>query len=72
MNNDILFVEGTNDVKDITKKLIKSAADLKSVKTIFVTDNESKYLGQIALKTLVESPFNCPRYSQKRTSTQCI
>jgi magnesium transporter len=55
MNNDILFVEGTNDVKDITKKLIKSAADLKSVKTIFVTDNESKYLGQIALKTLVRS-----------------
>lgn len=45
MNNDILFVEGINDVKDIIKKFIKSVVDLKSVKMIFVIDNELKYLG---------------------------
>lgn len=55
MNNDILTVYAQDDVKDITKKLISSAADLKSVKTIFVVDDTDTYLGQISLKTLVRS-----------------
>ena len=67
MNNDILYVQATDDVKDVTKVLIKSAADLKSVKTIFVTDEASHYLGQITLKSLVraKSPLTAQDILQK-------
>ena len=44
MNNDILYVQATDDVKDVTKVLIKSAADLKPkqylrMKHFFRTNN---------------------------------
>lgn len=55
MNNDILMVDGAMDVKSTTKALIKSADDLKSVKTVFVVDSLGKYLGQINLKALIRA-----------------
>ena len=55
MNNDIMKVYADTSVKDTTKQLIKEAADLKIVKTIFVVDQNEKYLGQMSLKTLVRA-----------------
>lgn len=55
MNNDIMKVYGDSSVKDTTKQLIKEAADLKIVKTIFVVDQDEKYLGQMSLKSLIRA-----------------
>lgn len=55
MNNDIMKVYADSSVKDTTKQLIKEAADLKIVKTIFVVDHDEKYLGQMSLKSLVRA-----------------
>ncbi|MFA7417024.1 MAG: magnesium transporter [Acholeplasma sp.] len=55
MNNDILMVDCAMDFKSTTKAIIKSADDLKSVKTVFVVDSLGKYLGQINLKALIRA-----------------
>jgi magnesium transporter len=55
MNNYIMKVYANTSAKDTTKQLIKEAADLKIVKTIFVVDNDEKYLGQMSLKDLVRA-----------------
>jgi magnesium transporter len=43
------------DVKQATKKVIKEAADVESINTIFVTDENHHYLGAVPLKKLLKA-----------------
>lgn len=55
MNSDVFTVHVEDDIKVATKKLIKEAPNYESIKTIFVIDESSKYLGQVPLKKLIRA-----------------
>ncbi len=55
MNNSFVRVNVNDDVKSATKKVIKMAGDVSSIQTIFITDDEGHYLGQMPLKTLLKA-----------------
>src|SRR5690606_9487584 len=55
MTNNFIAVKLTDDVKDATKKVIKDADFATSIQTIFVIDDDNKYVGQVSLKELVKS-----------------
>ncbi len=55
MNNSFVTVSISDDVKTATKQVIKMAGDVSSIQTIFVTDSEGLYLGQMPLKTLLKA-----------------
>lgn len=55
MNNLFVAVKLEDDVKNATRTVIKMAGEVDSIQTIFVTDEEGKYLGQFPLKTLLKS-----------------
>lgn len=55
MNSDVFVVHIEDDVKVATKKLIKEAPNYESIKTIFVTDELGKYVGQVPLKKLIRA-----------------
>ena len=54
MNNLFVAVKLEDDVK-MQRTVIKMAGEVDSIQTIFVTDEEGKYLGQFPLKTLLKS-----------------
>ena len=55
MNNLFVVVGLHDEVKEATKKVIKMAGDVSSIQTIFVTDDNQKYLGQLPLKMLLKA-----------------
>lgn len=55
MNNLFVVVNPNDDVKEATKKVIKMAGDVSSIQTIFVTDENQKYIGQLPLKKLLKA-----------------
>jgi len=60
MTNLFIAIEPDMDVKAATKKVIKEAADVESINTIFVTKSDGTYLGAVPLKKLLKakSPLN--------------
>ena len=59
MTNAIIKITPDMDVKKATKKVIAEAPDVESVQTIFVVDDENKYLGIVKLKTLLKTKSPC-------------
>lgn len=55
MNNSFVAVNINDDVKAATKKVIKIAGDVSSIQTIFITDDNGHYSGQMPLKTLLKA-----------------
>lgn len=55
MNNSFVTVNINDEVKSATKKVIKMAGDVSSIQTIFITDEEGHYRGQMPLKTLLKA-----------------
>lgn len=55
MNNLFVTVKLTDDVKEATRTVIRMAGDVSSIQTIFVVNDEGKYLGQLPLKTLLKA-----------------
>lgn len=55
MNNEFVAVIQEEDVKTATKKVIKLAGTVGSIQTIFVTDEEGRYQGQVPLKKLLKA-----------------
>lgn len=55
MNNSFVRVDFNDDVKSATKKVIKTAGDVSSIQTIFITDEAGHYLGQMPLKVLLKA-----------------
>ena len=59
MTNAIIKISPEMDVKKATKKVIAEAPDVESVQTIFVVDDQNKYLGIVKLKTLLKTKSPC-------------
>lgn len=55
MTNLFVEVHPDMDVKQATKKVIKEAAEVESINTVFVTDEHHKYLGVVPLKKLLKA-----------------
>ena len=55
MTSLFVVVTPEMDVKQATKKVIKEAADVESINTIFVTDENNHYLGAVPLKKLLKA-----------------
>jgi magnesium transporter len=55
MTTLMVVVTPDMDVKVATKKVIKEAADVESISTIFVVDNQGIYLGVVPLKVLLKA-----------------
>jgi magnesium transporter len=55
MTNLLISITPDMDVKVATKKVIKEAADVESINTIFVTDQNGIYLGAVPLKKLLKA-----------------
>jgi len=55
MTNLILTATPNQDIKTVTKKVIKEAADVESINTIFIVDDEQHYLGVVPLKKLLKA-----------------
>lgn len=55
MTNDIITVYDNDNIKVATKKLINRATEVDSIQTIFVTNEEGIYLGQLSLKKLIRA-----------------
>lgn len=55
MNNLFVTVLLEDDVKAATKKVISAAGDVSSIQTIFVTDADGHYEGQMPLKVLLKA-----------------
>lgn len=60
MTNLYIVIHPEMDVKEATKKVIKEADDVESINTIFVQDQNQKYIGSIPLKALLKAktPLN--------------
>jgi len=55
MTNLFAVVHPKMDVKQATKKVIKEAAEVESINTVFVTDEHNFYLGALPLKKLLKA-----------------
>jgi len=55
MTNLILTATKDTDIKIVTKKVVKEAADVESINTIFIVDEENHYLGVVPLKKLLKA-----------------
>jgi magnesium transporter len=55
MTNLILTATPQMDVKQVTKRVIKEAADAESISTIFIVDSEDHYLGVVPLRKLLKA-----------------
>lgn len=60
MNYEMVKVLPTYDVKDATKSLIKNAPQVEKIGSLFVTDENNKYIGIVSLRKLIKtkSPMN--------------
>lgn len=59
MTNAIIKITPDMDVKKATKKVIAEAPEVESVQTIFVVDQDNKYVGIVKLKTLLKTKSPC-------------
>ena len=55
MTNLIITATSDMDIKVVTKKVVKEAADVESINTIFVVDENNHYLGVVPLKKLLKA-----------------
>ena len=55
MTNLIIKATKDTDIKIVTKKVVKEAADVESINTIFIVDEENHYLGVVPLKKLLKA-----------------
>lgn len=55
MTNDFVLIHPDMDVKEATKSLIKQAPEAETINTLFVVDENNKFLGALPLKTLVKA-----------------
>lgn len=55
MNYEMVRVRPDYDVKDATKSLIKMAPQVEKIGSLFVTDDDNKYLGIVSLRTLIKT-----------------
>lgn len=55
MTNLFIELHPTMDVKQATKLVIKHADEVESINTLFVTEDDEKYVGSISLKALLKA-----------------
>jgi magnesium transporter len=55
MTNLFVVIHPEMDVKQATKKVIKEAADVETINTLFVTDANNHYIGSVPLKKLLKA-----------------
>jgi len=60
MTNQIIILKPQMDVKQATKQVIKEAADVETISTLFVTDDENHFLGIVPLKKLLKAKTPMP------------
>ncbi|TNF09334.1 MAG: magnesium transporter [Bacillota bacterium] len=68
MTSLILTTTPDVDIKVATKKVIKEAADVESINTIFVVDENNHYIGVVPLKKLLkaQAPLNIKDLVEER------
>lgn len=59
MTTEIIVVTPDMDVKQATKTVIKEAEDVESISTIFVTDQDHRFLGVVTLRNLIKAKTPC-------------
>ena len=59
MTNLLIELHPDMDVKQATKKVIREADQVESINTLFVTDEQSKYIGSIVLRALLKAKSPC-------------
>jgi magnesium transporter len=55
MTSDIILLTPDLTVKEATKILIMQAKDVETISTLFVVDDETKYLGTLSFKKLIKA-----------------
>lgn len=55
MTNLVVILTPEMDVKTATKKVIKEAADIEAINTLFVVNKENTFLGIVQLKQLIKT-----------------
>jgi magnesium transporter len=60
MTNQIIVLTPDMDVKQATKLVIKEAADVETISTLFVIDDENHFLGIVPLKKLLKAKTPMP------------
>lgn len=55
MNNEFVVISPNMDVKEATTSLISQAPEAETINTLFVVDQDFKYLGAVNLKMLVKA-----------------
>jgi len=60
MTNQIIVLTPDMDVKQATKLVIKEAADVETISTLFVIDHENRFLGIVPLKKLLKAKTPMP------------
>ena len=53
MTSNLITLSIEDEVKQATKKVIKEASEVESINTLFIVDEDQKYIGTISLKRLL-------------------
>ncbi|MBN2299943.1 MAG: magnesium transporter [Acholeplasmataceae bacterium] len=59
MTTEIIVLTTDMDVKQATKKVMKEAADVESINTLFVVDSNQQFLGVVPLIALIKAKTPC-------------
>jgi magnesium transporter len=55
MTNLLIEIHPKMDVKEATKKVIKEANEVESINTLFITEDDGRYVGSIPLRILLKA-----------------